>query len=42
MWEETSNENGSSVKSSDFESSRTPSEKSASGSKKLEEEQDQR
>ena len=42
MWEETSNENGSSVKSSDFESSRTPSEKSASGSKNLEEEQDQR
>ena len=41
MWEETSNENESSVKSSDFESSRTPSEKSARGSKKQEEEQDQ-
>ena len=41
MWEETSNENDSSVKSSDFESSRTPSEKSARGSKKQEEEQDQ-
>ena len=42
MWEETSNENGSSVKSSDFESSCTPSEKSGRGSKKLDEEQDQR